>query len=104
MGTPNHVISFEAALTKAMKYCAYQERCPQEIHRKAREWGIGADQLEELMLRLEKENFLSEERFVEAFVNGKFRLKHWGKMKLRRELQAKGIQDKWIEKYLDRFA
>lgn len=44
-----------------------------------------------IMVRLIQENFLNEERFAKAFVSGKFRIKKWGKNRLRRELKFRDI-------------
>jgi regulatory protein len=39
------------------------------------------------------ENFLSETRFSEAYVRGKFNNNNWGKVKLSRELKLRNISD-----------
>ena len=44
------------------------------------------------------EDFVNEERYSIAFALGKFRLKHWGKNKIRFELTRKGLSDYCIEK------
>jgi regulatory protein len=38
-----------------------------------------------------QENFLNEERFARSFVRGKFRIKKWGKIKIKQELKFKEI-------------
>ena len=45
-------------------------------------------------------NFLNEERFAEAFVSGKFRIKKWGKIKIKQQLKQKKISDYSINKGL----
>ena len=44
-----------------------------------------------VIVELIKDNFLNEERFVFSFVRGKFRIKKWGKIKLRNELFQRNI-------------
>lgn len=79
-----------------MRYCAYQERCRQEITQKAYEWGLPNQQLEALMAELEREGFLNEKRFAETFARGKFRIKGWGKVKIAQALQYKEIDHRHI--------
>ncbi|QYJ69479.1 RecX family transcriptional regulator [Flavobacterium litorale] len=36
-------------------------------------------------------NYLNEERFARSFARGRFRIKHWGKIRIVRELKARHI-------------
>lgn len=86
------------ALEKIMRYCAYQERCRQEVWRKLRDLDVMEEDREDMMLYLEEEGFLDEKRFARAFAGGKFRVKRWGKRKIFIALRKKGIQESYIEK------
>ena len=57
-------------------------------------------QVEELISRLIEENYLNEERFARQYAGGKFRMKHWGKIKITYELKKKGISPYNIKKGL----
>jgi regulatory protein len=89
-------LSRNAALAKAEHYCAYQERSQQEVRDKLYEWGLWKDDVEELISELIQTNFLNEERFATAYVSGKFRIKKWGKIKIRQGLKLKRVPDKMI--------
>jgi regulatory protein len=89
-------LSRNAALAKAEHYCAYQERSQQEVRDKLYEWGLWKDDVEELISELIQTNFLNEERFAMAYVSGKFRIKKWGKIKIRQGLKLKRVPDKMI--------
>jgi len=91
----------KAALAKAEHYCAYQERAQQEIRDKLYEWGLWSDDVEELISELIQTNFLNEERFTEAYVSGKFKIKRWGKIKIKQGLKLKRIPDKMIQRALN---
>ncbi len=80
-------------LVKAANYCAYQERTQAEVRGRLAEWGIYGDDAENLIAGLIEENFLSEERFAKSFAGGKFRVKHWGRLKIKYELKARGLSD-----------
>lgn len=90
--------SFLTAKAKIESYCAYQERAPEETRLKLHSWGLKADDVEALISHLIAQNFLNEERFASAFVSGKFRIKKWGKIKIRAELKRKKISDYSIQK------
>jgi regulatory protein len=76
---------------KIMRYCAYQERCHSEVRRKLSELGVSGDEADEIIVSLIKEGFLNEERFARLFAHGKFRLKRWGRLKITRELEMRGL-------------
>lgn len=85
---------------KAESYCAYQERSQQEVRNKLYEWGLHEGDVEEIISELIQENFLNEERFALAYTLGKFRIKGWGKIKIRQGLKLKRVPDKMIIKAL----
>ncbi|MFT4033127.1 MAG: regulatory protein RecX [Siphonobacter sp.] len=79
------------ALRQAAYYCAYQERTIQEVRKKLQGWDVSEEDTEEILSRLVTEGYLSEERYARSFVGGKFRVKHWGKLKIEQELRRKGL-------------
>jgi regulatory protein len=87
----------QAAL-KAEHYCAYQERCQQEMRDKLYEWGLFPDAVESIIAKLITDNFLNEERFAKAYAGGKFRIKKWGRIKIKLELKKRHISDYCIKK------
>lgn len=81
--------------------CAYQERCSFELIKKMNQWGIDLEDQDRLLAELISSNFLNEERFAEAFVSGKVRIKRWGRVKIRIELKQKMISNYSIDKALN---
>lgn len=94
------VYTVSQALDKAMKYCAYQERCQQEVRTKLQQFQLTPIQVEEVISELIQENFLNEERYSEAFARGKFRMKQWGRKKIILALKLKDISEYCIKKGL----
>lgn len=95
------IFSREQAKQKAESYCAYQERSQYEVRNKLYEWGLHQKDVEEIISELIGHNFLNEERFSRAYTLGKFRIKGWGKMKIKQGLKLKGVPDKLIIKSLN---
>ncbi|MES2875213.1 MAG: regulatory protein RecX [Bacteroidota bacterium] len=85
---------------KAESFCAYQERSQHEVRNKLYDWGLHERDVEEIISELIQENFLNEERFAKAYTLGKFRIKGWGKIKIRQGLKLKRVPDKMIIKAL----
>ncbi|MEO1438622.1 MAG: regulatory protein RecX [Bacteroidota bacterium] len=88
------------ALAKLQRYCAYQDRCHQEVRSKLLDLKVYGDDLEWVMDELIKEKFLDELRFAQSFARGKFRNNKWGKTKIKIELKKKAISDYCIRKAL----
>src|SRR5688500_741234 len=85
------------ALIKARNYCAYQERCQQEVRDKLYEWGLWPEAVENIIVELITDNFLNEERFATTFAGGKFRIKKWGRVKIKLELKKRKISEYCIK-------
>jgi regulatory protein len=97
---PTKITDEKAALTKAERYCAYQERAQQEVRDKLYEWGLWPEAIENIIVQLIGNNFLNEERFSKAYALGKFRQKGWGKIKIKQGLKFKKVPDVLIRKAL----
>lgn len=79
------------ATKKLEHYCAYQERCHQEVIQKLKSLSMIPQAIDLIVVHLIEHNFLNEERFAKTFVSGKFRIKKWGKRRLTVELSRKDI-------------
>jgi regulatory protein len=94
------VYTQKQALIKAESYCAYQERCQQEVRDKLYSWGVHEIQVENVIADLIASNFINEERFAKAYAGGKFRIKKWGRVKISIELKRRKISAYCIKKGL----
>jgi regulatory protein len=91
----------EQALLKLKHYCAYQERSHSEVKEKLYNLGVWKKDHDEIIATLIEENYLNEERFAIAFAGGKFRIKQWGRVKIKYELKQKQVSDYCIRKALN---
>lgn len=94
-------IGTEAALRKIKHFCAYQERNHREVKEKLYSYGLYKPQVEELLSLLIEENFLNEERYATAFAGGKFRIKGWGKNKIKYALRQQQVSEYCIRKGME---
>ena len=85
-------------LQKAASYCAYQERTQDEVLQRLKKWNVWGEEADEIIAELISTNYLSEERFAKTYAGGKFRIKNWGKKKIKSELHRRGLSDYSIEK------
>lgn len=100
METKKIILDYKSALLKAQKHCAYQERSQQEIRNKLYEWGLHQAEVEDAIVALIGANFINEERFAIQLAQGKFRIKHWGKIKITQALKLHKISPYCIKKAL----
>lgn len=94
----------EQALQKIKHYCGYQERCHAEVKEKLYSFGLWKKDVEALISELIEQNYLNEERFARVFAGGKFRMKHWGRIKIRYELKQKQVSEYCIKTGLKEIA
>ncbi|MEO5967322.1 MAG: regulatory protein RecX [Ferruginibacter sp.] len=97
----NKNIGVEEAEKKIKSYCSYQERNHKEVKNKLYEFGLYPHQVEELLSTIISEGYLNEERYAKAYAGGKFRIKHWGKIKISYNLKLKGVSSYCIKKGLN---
>ncbi|MDR2907409.1 MAG: RecX family transcriptional regulator [Bacteroidales bacterium] len=89
-----------SVLSRAQKYCDYQDRYQQEVRDKLYAWGAKSNDVEQILCQLVETDYINEERYARAFARGKFRIKHWGKTKIRHELKQRRISDYCIKQGL----
>ena len=93
-------LSLEQALQKVRHYCGYQERCHREVQEKLYSFGLRKKDVEQALATLIEENYLNEERFAVQYAGGHFRLKSWGRVRIRYELKKKQVSEYCIKKAL----
>ncbi len=90
----------EQAIPKIKQYCDYQERCHAEVRDKLYSFGLHKNDVEPIISLLINESYLNEERFAIMYAGGKFRIKQWGKNKIKQALKFKQVSDYCIKKAL----
>ncbi len=97
-------LDIPTARKKLEKYCAYQERSQKQVVEKCRYYGLNREESEDLLIEMIQNNFINEQRFALAFARGKFKIKGWGKTKIKQGLLRQGVTDKLIQLALDQIS
>jgi regulatory protein len=69
------VYAVKDATNKTEHYCAYQERCHEEVVSKLRSIKLDSEEIDDIIAHLIGSNFLNESRFAHSFVREKHRIK-----------------------------
>ncbi len=91
----------DEALAKLEYFCAYRERCPKEVRAKLADLGLRGNDAEQIFEVLREDGFFNEERFALAFAGGKFRMNHWGRVRIRLELRMRDISPDIVQQAID---
>ncbi len=93
-------MNYKEALDRAARLCSTHEHSAADISEKLRQWGLPESEAGKAVDWLIREKFIDEERFASYFVRDKFRINHWGKVKIRYALRQKGIPEKLADEAL----
>lgn len=93
----SNTFSLKEIRKKLEHYCAYQDRCHQEVFQKMFSFSLSSIEKDELMVYLIDNNFLNEERFAQSFTRGKHNYKKWGKVRITNELKSRNISSTIIK-------
>ena len=84
-------MTIKEAIHKIENFCAYQERCHEEVVSKLWSMKMDPEEIDQIIVHLIEHNFLNEARFACSFARGKHRIKHWGKIRITNELKLRKI-------------
>ena len=84
-------MTIKEALQKLEHFCAYQDRCHDEVVTKLYSLKMSPEEIDIIIVKLIEDNFLNETRFACSFARGKHRIKHWGKIRIVNELKIRHI-------------
>lgn len=91
----------QQALVRLEELCARSEHSTGELRTKLRQWRIAPADAEEIIESLTARRFVDDSRFAQAFVRDKYRFARWGRIKIRLQLRAKGVDTDTIAEALE---
>ena len=91
----------EQALARLQGQCSKAEYCCAQIRQKLQQWskkeaacgkkGFSTEEIEQIVYSLEKERFVDDARFANAYVRDKARFSKWGAVKIAYNLKRLGV-------------
>ena len=91
-------------IEKIQSYCLYQDRFTKEVKNKLYSFKVSSQLVENIVEYLIDNDYLNEERYTKMFIQGKLRIKKWGRIKLNYELKSKGIDIKIINEHINQIS
>jgi len=91
-------------LEKMRSYCMYQDRCVQEVIKKLTRLQVIDKTKSKIIDHLIEDDYLNEVRFAKSFIQGKLRIKKWGRIKLNYELRIRGIKKFIIDEEINKIS
>ena len=96
----NQEPNVKQAYSKMAQLCSRSEQCSADIRKKIMAYEIVEEIVDEIIDKLIAEKYIDDERYVRAYVNDKFKINKWGKVKMHHYLRAKGLSEDVIQKGL----
>ena len=94
----------KSILEKMRSYCMYQERCIQEVKKKLTRFEVVPKTKSKIINHLIDDDYLNEVRFTKSFIQGKLRIKKWGRIKLNYELKIRGVKKFIIDEEINKIS
>ena len=91
---------FREIYKKSLDLLARREHSIWELRQKLRQRFSGFREVEPVLLQLEEQKFLCDERFSLNFVRSRMANRSWGAYRLRAELKQRGVAGQWIDQAL----
>lgn len=79
-----------------VRFCNYRERCSFEVEQKMKQLGYHSKTCDKVMDWLIEGEYFDDKLYAHSYVQGKFNIKHWGKLKIRAGLFKKRISSELI--------
>lgn len=94
-------MDYQTAINKIERFINYQERSEFEIKQKLKLIEAPSSMHQKIIDALKESGMLNDERFAKNFVQGKFRFKNWGRIKIKYALRTKFVHSSIIEKSMN---
>ena len=88
-------------ISQFKKWCNKAERCRSDFKVRAQKLGLTSDVSDSILVTLEKEGWLDEQRYAKAFVHDKSAIAKWPEKRIRLTLKTKGIPPAFVQQAIE---
>ena len=105
--TPKEISDIEVdeeyvgAKQKALDYLAHKPRTEQEVRRKLRQRDVSLPVIDDVIARLYELEYLDDEAYAHDYAHNRFSSKKYGPVRIRRELEKRGVDRHLAETAVD---
>lgn len=89
---------------KALEYIKIKLRTEKEIETYLKKYGFSNEVIEKVTDKLNKEGYLNQKVYAEAYINDQINLKIVGPLKIKQELEKLGIEESIINQKLENYS
>lgn len=98
MDKKGKIITEDTAYARMARICSLRECAPFDIIRKLQKMDMPDSIVSKIILRLKKERYIDEDRFIRSYIHDKLYINKWGKRKIALSLKQKQLPQELIEK------
>lgn len=95
-------VTKEEMLVRMAGLCAGAEQCSADIRTKILKAGFSSEDAQQMIDYLQKNRYIDDSRYAQAYTSDKIRFSGWGRMKASMGLRAKGIAASVITEALEK--
>ena len=92
---------YEDAVNHAFKYLGFKARTEKEMIIKLQSYGYTEDIIEKVLVTLKGYKYIDDEKYTQSYIKDGKKFKRYGKIRIRYDLEKKGIALNIIDMYLD---
>lgn len=81
--------------------CSLSEHAESEVRERLQKAAIPVSDIQKIIDRLYKEDYLNTSRYCHAFAHDRLRFAHWGRMKIQQALRLKGLPESDVRQAID---
>lgn len=104
MNKQEQIISEEKAFIRMARLCSQKGYCSFDISQKLYRMNLETEEIENIVNRLNKDNFINDERFARSYIGDKLKINKWGKKKIELSLRQKQVNQSIINKIFKEYS
>jgi regulatory protein len=94
----------EQAFIRMARLCSQKEYCSFDISQKLYRMNLVTEEIDNIVNRLIKDNYLNDERFVRSYIGDKLKINKWGRKKIELSLRQKQVNQSTINKIFNEYS